>query len=94
MDEKRVCRGCSHFQSGDLDRRTNWMSCDKGHCLVSEEELQEYHSDLDPDTVYRVDRFGWVPMSSGSGELMLSRSDCPDWEKRGFRSDLGNPEYV
>lgn len=92
-NEPRTCKNCRHFQSGDLDRRTNWMRCEQGHRLIPEEVLQEYHSEEEPSQSYRVDPSGWIPLG-GDGEPMLHRTDCRDWQRSKFKLNLGNPEYT
>ncbi|MCU0290887.1 MAG: hypothetical protein MUF10_02715 [Thermoanaerobaculaceae bacterium] len=91
---ERTCLKCDHYGSGHIDRRANWCRCGKGHRLIAEEELvHEYRPYEDPDEpVVRVTQSGWSG-GTGFGEPMLGRTDCPDWKKRRFRIDLGNPEY-
>lgn len=94
-DVERDCNHCEHFLTGDLDRGANWMQCGKGHRLVAEEELTvEHHLYYDPDEeIVMLSQDGWAARG-GTGEPMLGRTDCPDWKRKGFRLDLGNPEYV
>jgi hypothetical protein len=94
MAKIKNCQNCEHSHTGHLDRGANWMSCAKGHRLVADEELvHEHHLYYDPqEKVVRLTREGWA-MGKGTGEPMLNRTDCPDWKRRRFRLDLGNPEY-
>ncbi|MGV8040185.1 MAG: hypothetical protein AB2L07_08925 [Thermoanaerobaculaceae bacterium] len=91
---ERTCLHCDHYYSGHIDRRANWCRCDKGHRLIAEEEfIHEYRPYEDPaERPVRVTQWGWSG-GTGFGEPMLNRTDCPDWKKRRFRWDLGNPEY-
>ena len=89
----RTCQKCDHYGAGHVDRRVNWVRCGKGHRLFPDEAfVHEYTPEDDPDgPPVRVTDGGWSG-GGGFGEPMLGRTDCPDWKKRGFRLDLGNPE--
>jgi hypothetical protein len=91
---ERTCQKCDRYGAGHIDRRANWVQCGKGHRLIAEEEfVHEYRPHDNPDgPVVRVTEYGWSG-GTGFGEPMLGRTDCPDWKKRRFRFDLGNPEY-
>lgn len=91
---ERDCYHCDYFSTGHLDRGANWMQCGKGHRLVDDAALVvEHHLNYDPEEeIVRLTKDGWA-VKAGTGEPMLGRTDCPDWKRKGFRLDLGNPEY-
>lgn len=87
----RVCRECDHLSTGHLDRRVNWKRCVWGRRLRAPENF--VHEHLVGGGTVKVDAYGWADCG-GSGAPMPDRNDCPDWKKKRFRLDLGNPEYA
>jgi hypothetical protein len=92
---QKRCTNCDSYYAGHLDRRVNIMKCAKGHRLLADEDLTIEHrlTAAPVDRTVLVTTSGWHDGGRKRGDAMLGRSDCPDWQRRKFRLDLGNPEY-
>ena len=90
-----TCENCNYYYTGHIDGRVNCMQCGKGHRLISDEDMKIEHRPYgDPDEkTIRVTESGWHDSGGKTGDVMLGRTDCPDWKCRKFRLDPGNPEY-
>ena len=80
--DKIRCINCKHFRTGHLDHHVNWMSCKKGHLLISKDLLihQHYPYQDEKQEPIRVTTDCWAE-DFGEGEPMLERSDCPDYQE-------------
>jgi hypothetical protein len=97
MPKSRTCQHCDYYKTGTLDRYVNWMSCTKGHRLLSDEQFTQEHSPFDDpnEKAVQVTWDGWTE-TGGSGQAMLGQTDCSDWRQRSFKFNFnfGNSRSI
>ena len=79
---QKTCENCNYYRTGHIDRRVNYIQCEKGHRLISDEDMKIEHrlyGDPDEKTI-RVTESGWHDSGRKTGDVMLGRLDCPEWK--------------